>query len=393
MIQPIDTHGFSKVQSRWRSLVSTGNWLTKPAVSLPEPVRRRSHLLAWLLLIILLLLLAAIFLVLGVNSPGSPRRTEYVGLILGLMVLIAFAYGLNRTGHYYTSAGVTVACAVFGPWGSMLLDPTILRGDFVPLTYVTLPILLSSILIRPSITIVLAVLQLAALALIPLFIPATASINWPSFLAFFFFTSVLSILASVIKKSDLAQIDRQTRLLVQSEARLREQSIRDHLTTLFNRRYLDETLEREVQRAARKEHPLGIIMLDIDHFKHINDTMGHAAGDQLLWELGRLLRKQVRLADIACRYGGEEFVLILPEASLDMTKERAEQLREKVKQLHLEYENQNLGNLTISLGVAVFPNHGSTGEEILKSADAALYRAKHTGRDRMVVANEVSIRP
>jgi diguanylate cyclase (GGDEF)-like protein len=157
---------------------------------------------------------------------------------------------------------------------------------------------------------------------------------------------------------------------------------------------MEETLERELRRAERRKVPLGIIMFDLDHFKKFNDTFGHAAGDIVLRETGAFLRASVRAEDIACRYGGEEFVVILPEAPLDDTLKRAEQLREGIKQLQVRYRDQTLGAVTVSLGVAVFPEHGSTTEAIMKAADAALYRAKTEGRDRVVAASgDISPRP
>jgi diguanylate cyclase (GGDEF)-like protein/PAS domain S-box-containing protein len=170
------------------------------------------------------------------------------------------------------------------------------------------------------------------------------------------------------------------------QEKLRNQAIRDPLTDLFNRRYMEESLEREVRRATRSGAPLGVIMLDIDHFKRFNDTFGHEAGDLLLGALGNFLRGHIRAEDIACRYGGEEFTLILPEASLDATRERAEQLREGVKKLHVLHRGESLGPVTLSLGVATFPDHGSTGQVALLAADGALYRAKQGGRDRVVLA-------
>ncbi len=167
---------------------------------------------------------------------------------------------------------------------------------------------------------------------------------------------------------------------------LRQQSIRDSLSGMFNRRYMEESLEREIHRATRAKQPLGIIMLDIDHFKQFNDNFGHEAGDAVLRELGLFLRSNVRGEDIACRYGGEEFVLIMPNASLKITKKRAEKLREGVKHLTVEFNNQVLDSLTISLGLAMLPEQGSTGEIILRAADGALYEAKQTGRDRVVIA-------
>ena len=174
--------------------------------------------------------------------------------------------------------------------------------------------------------------------------------------------------------------------LLKSQALLREQSVRDHLTGLFNRRYMEETLERELLRAARKQLSLGIIMLDVDNLKRLNDTWGHAAGDEILRELGSLLLRQVRGEDIACRYGGDEFILILPDASREVTRQRAELICELPKQFQLHFEGHSRATVTLSIGVAVFPEHGATSTGILRAVDAALYRAKHEGRRRVVVA-------
>jgi diguanylate cyclase (GGDEF)-like protein len=167
---------------------------------------------------------------------------------------------------------------------------------------------------------------------------------------------------------------------------LRNLSVRDPLTGLFNRRYMEESLEREVRRAARSKRPLGIIMLDIDHFKEFNDTYSHEAGDTLLRELGSSLQTYIRGEDVACRYGGEEFILILPDTTLDAASQRAEQLRAAVQRLTLQHRSQSLKPVTISVGVALFPDHGGSGDDVLRAADAALYRAKADGRNRVVIA-------
>jgi diguanylate cyclase (GGDEF)-like protein len=168
---------------------------------------------------------------------------------------------------------------------------------------------------------------------------------------------------------------------------LRNLSIRDPLTGLFNRRFMEESLNREFVRARRDETPIGIIMLDIDHFKHVNDRFGHEAGDAVLREVGALLLKSVRGSDIACRYGGEEFALILPNASIEATSARAESVLEKMTQLKIVHADQALGPIGLSAGVAVFPGHGSTAEAVFSAADKALYQAKREGRDRVCVAD------
>jgi diguanylate cyclase (GGDEF)-like protein/PAS domain S-box-containing protein len=167
---------------------------------------------------------------------------------------------------------------------------------------------------------------------------------------------------------------------------LREQSIRDPLTRLFNRRFLEESLERELQIANRKKKPLAVLFLDLDHFKRFNDTFGHDAGDMVLQSLADLFRTFFRATDLCCRYGGEEFAIILPESSSQDAVIRAEALRSEVKTLRLQYKKQTLGMLTVSAGVAAFPEHGSTSDELLKIADQCLYESKARGRDVVTAA-------
>jgi diguanylate cyclase (GGDEF)-like protein/PAS domain S-box-containing protein len=166
---------------------------------------------------------------------------------------------------------------------------------------------------------------------------------------------------------------------------LREQSIRDPLTHLFNRRFLEESLERELQLASRKKKAIAVLFLDLDHFKRFNDTFGHDAGDMVLQSLADLFRNFFRATDICCRYGGEEFAIILPESSSHDARIRADALRSEVKRLRLQYKKQNLGELTLSAGVAAFPEHGSTSDELLKLADQCLYESKARGRDVVTV--------
>ncbi|MBC7349174.1 MAG: diguanylate cyclase [Candidatus Aminicenantes bacterium] len=168
---------------------------------------------------------------------------------------------------------------------------------------------------------------------------------------------------------------------------LQEQSIRDPLTGLYNRRYLEETLERELLRAKRAGNPVSVIMLDIDHFKKFNDTYGHEAGDLILQAVARTVQKSVRAEDIVCRYGGEEFTVILPGLELKKAVNRAELILDAVRHLEIKYGDSVLKSLTISAGVAVFPDHGKNWPELFQAADAALLQAKSQGRNRVVTAN------
>jgi diguanylate cyclase (GGDEF)-like protein len=169
---------------------------------------------------------------------------------------------------------------------------------------------------------------------------------------------------------------------------LREQSVIDSLTGLYNRRFLQESLKRELLRAERQKKPLSAIMLDIDHFKRLNDTYGHDAGDHVLRTVGKELKQFFRGSDVACRYGGEEIAVVLPETPLAGALTRAEYLRQMISNLELRYGGQLLSRVTVSLGVAAYPQHGSTEEDLLQAADRALYRAKGEGRDRVVAARD-----
>ena len=167
---------------------------------------------------------------------------------------------------------------------------------------------------------------------------------------------------------------------------LRDQSIRDSLTGLFNRRYLEETLEREISRSARSGKSFSLMMLDMDNFKGFNDSYGHAAGDALLEKFGALLLTITRVEDAACRYGGDEFVILLPESSLDVALLRAEEIRQAAARFNLKHGGSTLDPITLTVGVAAYPDHGDNMAALVHAADEAMYLAKHAGGDRVQTA-------
>jgi diguanylate cyclase (GGDEF)-like protein len=360
--------------------------LTAPASTPREPERRRARFLSWLLLVLMVLVCSAILLVFMAELFGYLQQTRYALILPSLLIALALAYGLNQRGHYTAAAGLIVTGTATGPWAAIILDPTVVRGDFIPFSFTTLSVLLSSLLLSPRTTTLLSAVQFIALLLIPAFSPDVVAFHWPSLMTYFFFTSVLCIVASYVSRKDMQQIDQQAKQLVASAATLREQSVRDALTGLFNRRYLDETLEREVRRVERSHGPLAIIMIDVDRFKSFNDAEGHAVGDAVLREVGLFLGRHVRLSDITCRYGGDEFALILPDASLEVARARAELLLTDIKRIEMPHENPEFKAVTLSLGIAVFPDQGVTADGLLKAADDALYSAKREGRDRVIVS-------
>ena len=174
-------------------------------------------------------------------------------------------------------------------------------------------------------------------------------------------------------------------------AQLEDLATVDPLTGLHNRRFMDESLEREAVRANRKGSPLAVIMIDIDHFKSFNDTFGHAAGDVVLRATGELMRQYVRASDVVCRYGGEEFLVVMPEVDPEAARERAESLRLAMRDLKVSHDGNPLGQVTISLGLAMLPQHGTRVAALVAAADAALYEAKKRGRNRLVTYDEIAV--
>ena len=169
---------------------------------------------------------------------------------------------------------------------------------------------------------------------------------------------------------------------------MRNLSIRDPLTELFNRRYMEEALAQELHRTKRNAAQLAVIMIDIDQFKQFNDTFGHDGGDAVLRTLGEFFKKHVRGSDIACRYGGEEFILVLSPSTAEGARQRAEKIRQDARRLSVNHANRDLGAITLSLGVAIFPDHASGAAALVKAADVALYQAKRGGRNRVVMFDQ-----
>jgi diguanylate cyclase (GGDEF)-like protein len=196
----------------------------------------------------------------------------------------------------------------------------------------------------------------------------------------------------MVEKARLAKILADNIGLGIANLKLRESmrnlSVRDPLTGLFNRRYMHESLAQEQHRTKRNHAQLAVIMIDIDHFKQCNDKFGHDGGDAILHALGTFFKNHVRRSDIACRYGGEEFALILSPSTAEGARHRAEKIREDAALLRVYHGGRDLGAITLSLGVAILPDHASDAVGLLKAADVALYQAKHGGRNRVVMSEQ-----
>ncbi len=196
------------------------------------------------------------------------------------------------------------------------------------------------------------------------------------------------------KQSELAlhkmnlRLQRQVKKISALHDELQEQAIRDPLTGLYNRRYLDETLEREFSRARRASYPISVVLMDIDGFKSVNDTYGHKAGDRVLTVLGEIIRQSIRAGDIPCRYGGEEFVVILPDTPIEIAAQRAEQIRQRFHSMRF-FKGENAVVPSLSLGIAAYPVQGRSAGKVLHAADRAMYTAKSAGGNKAVRYDDV----
>ncbi len=331
--------------------------------------------------IYLVLILATIVLCIVVDQ--GERLLFYLLLLGGLEITVAGALAFNLSGRYRTSTVLTAICMVLGPWLSILFDPAVLAGDFVPLIYIGMSIQLCSILLRERVTIIIAAIQLSGVIAAILLSPALRAINWPSLVTFILFTAVIGILYGFSNNRQLQEIEKQRNQLIADENQLRELSVRDSLSGLFNRRYMEETFDREILRAIRKQQSLSVIMTDIDGFKVINDSVGHVLGDKVLVKVSHFLMQNIRASDVACRYGGDEFCLIMPDCSLEEGNRRADALRAKMETIPFNQEEDGIEKVTLSFGVAALPDNGMTREELLNAADSALYSAKRAGRNRV----------
>ena len=218
----------------------------------------------------------------------------YLGIIIGLLVMMLAALAFNLRGKYKVSAWLTTIATQLGPWGSVLLDKTVIKGDFVPLIYLALSIQLCSVLLSETATLIIALMQLCSLAVLIALSPGLMTFNWPSLVVFMLFTSVLGIVASFLSRKQMEQLEKHESKLLNDKIILRDLSMKDSLTGMYNRRFMEETLEREISRAIQRHHSLGIIMADIDNFKGINDTFGHAAGDSVICDIAQILRNSIR---------------------------------------------------------------------------------------------------
>lgn len=338
-------------------------------------------LLLYLHLALILFLLIALVIVL-IFTPDD-KRTFYLCIaIASLLVVIALLW-LNQKGYEQLSRRLTIAVMFLAPWASIIFENVIHSGDNIPMIFVIIPIQIAALYLSAKPMLIISTLQTAALIGLIVLTQNTSSLNWESLVCYIFIASLLGTITSQVVRVQYRKLLLSNEDLAVSEQRLRELSIHDPLSGLFNRRYIEERLSGLTRNV---DAPFAILMLDVDHFKRINDTCGHSQGDFVIQAVARILTGSIRNSDIACRYGGDEFLIILIGCGLEDALRKAAEIRHNADALSDGCNGMESSAITLSVGIALFPASGRDAETLLRAADAALYRAKNEGRDRITVA-------
>lgn len=375
-------------------------WLSPPVNSEDDEKNHRVTILNAMVIAGAILITLVFFA--NLFDPQTPLRNYIIDFIVAGVFLISRS-ALHKGKITFVGIGMLSACFLLivlsiSSEGS-IRTPTI--------TNLVLVIIISGILFEfKGILISITASSLAVYCLIyaenagmlQSYHDSTSILQWFTLTVSFIITGGITyfthmITMAALKRSKIEILERkrvekelQKRMTeVESlQGELRKQALHDPLTGLFNRRYLSETLPRELTRCTRENQPLSIIIADIDYFKAINDTYGHLAGDTFLVKIAEVIKHIMRDSDVVCRFGGEEFLLVLPGAGIETALERAEEIRLKCAKLIVPQAGRDI-SITLSLGISSFPLHGSDGEELIKKADQAMYDAKRKGRNRIQV--------
>lgn len=368
---------------------SFGMWLAGlPAQEEGLPTDWLTRLTAWALFFLTLLLGATSLVLLVMQGRLSGYFPLLLLLLPGLTLFFLAAWVLNRKRQPRLAGLLSVFASLAVVWLVLFVDEGVRSGTAVgPYYFVALPMLLAAALLGRTLATTVILAQPLGLLLLLSSDPRRLTAGWVAPLLFLLFILFASIGINQIIQTFLELISQQTRQFIDQQAKIKEFSIRDSLTGLYNRGYLDETIRREISRVTRRGSSLGVILIDLDHFKTVQDTYGHTAADEVLKEVGQRLAARIRDADIACRYGGDAFVLVMPDTSFRATHQRADSLRLLAKTWTFTVNGRTLAAPTLSCGLACFPQDGKTGQAVLQAAEEALIRAKQKGRDRVESAS------
>lgn len=330
----------------------------------------RGIFLRWLLPFIFIFLIFEMFLISFMDDANASKQMAYYLLISALLIICAVTFYVTLKKNHKLSSYLTMFLALLGTWGAVFIEFSYPSADFFPLLFVSLNIIFSSLLLPLTFTVFLSIIQAICIYLILMADPYMTKEMVGSFLSFVLVLSVLSIITSYINRFQMKQLN--------------ENSIKDHLTQIFNRRYFDETLDYWIERAKIKKNTFGVILIDVDNFKGYNDNYGHHTGDKLLKFVSKFLINKASLHDIVCRYGGDEFAIIVTESSPEYVYDFSQKLVDLMNEIDFSTRGFSFTSVTLSVGLSLFPDHGEHRKELVNHADKNLLTAKKSGKNQVV---------
>ncbi len=339
-----------------------------------SPEVRRMRLLTYV--VSFLLGLCAMSLLLALFFNDSRVEMTYVLILTPLIVLLVAALVLARRRRLVVASWIVVVCSVVAPWLAILSDPAVLTADVFAFAYLGISVLICAVLLSTAATFGVAGTHLVGLLLAYRLLSARADFNWSTIFLFLITTTMVSAVYSALTRADMKQTNELLDLVRESEAKIRDLALRDPLTGVWNRRFMEETLPRECALAVREGRHVGYVMADLDGFKSINDRFGHLVGDRILLGVAQAILSSLRSSDLVFRYGGDEFLIILPDTDHDSADQALARIRTAVAAFPLPDEMRGEPPIRLTCGLAVSTNAHADSDALLAAADKELYRIK-----------------
>jgi diguanylate cyclase (GGDEF)-like protein len=339
------------------------------------PDSRRRRLLHCIVISLVILCAASLILILFL-PPDPAIVATYVPLLLVVFALCLLAFVFTRTGHVTIASWLLSAVSVVAPWWAILTDPTAFGHDVFSFSYLGISVLICAMLLPTVATIIVAVLHTAGLIAVAIAFPVTASYNWVSLCLFVITSSLISVFYAGLNRADMKQTRELLHLVSENERKILDLSLRDPLTGVWNRRFMEDSISRECSLASRSGHDIAFVMADLDRFKSINDRFGHPIGDLILIAVAKAILSSLRESDLVYRYGGDEFLILLPDTDRDSADQVLLRIRAAVAAFPLPAEMAGEPPIRLTCGLAVSTNGHADSSALLAAADKELYRIK-----------------
>lgn len=327
-----------------------------------------------------LLFFLTITAVLVIFLTPQSSLSFYLPLVLISLAIISVCNYFNLKGRYAPALNGTILIMFIAPWASILFESLSGSGDVIPMIFVIIPIQISALFLATKSMLLISGFQTAAVITNIIFSQSKGNYNWVSVVCYVFIASLLGSVTSYLIRMQFDKLLKSKEELALNQEKLRDISIHDALSGAYNRRYMDEILDLLTKTPEQR---FALLMIDIDHFKNVNDTCGHRTGDFVIQTVAAILKKVTRKNDIVCRYGGDEFLVILMDCAYDDALSKATEVHQLVGAIGCACDDPDAMQVTASIGIALYPKNGMDKETLLRAADMALYQAKEEGRNRI----------